>query len=78
MDSTQMCLSKDIIHRSLELLTQLDTMFLLHTSLVPRPHPVMRKNGLLNQVQFLGLVFTLVTDSVTQHYSKCFVPNPHT
>ena len=50
MDSTQMCLSKDIIHRSLELLTQLDTMFVPHTSLVPRPHPVMRKNGLLNQL----------------------------
>ena len=24
-------------------------------SLVPRPHPLMRRNGLVNQVEFLGL-----------------------
>ena len=41
-------------------------------SLIPRPCPVMRKNGLVNQIEFLGLVGTLVT----VHRSKHFVPNP--
>ena len=31
------------------------------TSLVPRPHPLMRRNGLVNQVEFLGLVHTFAT-----------------
>ena len=41
-------------------------------SLILRPCPVMRKNGLVNQVEFLGLVGTLVT----VHCSKHVVPNP--
>ena len=41
-------------------------------SLIPRPCPVMRKNGLVNQVEFLGLVGTLVT----VHCLKHFVSNP--
>ena len=28
------------------------------TSLVPRPHPLTRRNGLVNQVEFLGLAHT--------------------
>ena len=33
-----------------------------HTfSLVPRPHPLMRRNGLVNQVEFLGLAGALAT-----------------
>ena len=29
-------------------------------SLVPRPHPLMRKSSLVNQVKFLGLAYALV------------------
>ena len=29
--------------------------------LVPRPYPLMRRNGLVNQVEFLGLVHTFAT-----------------
>ena len=32
---------------------------LAHISFVPRPHPLTRKNGLVNQVKLLGLVHTL-------------------
>ena len=31
------------------------------SSLVPRPRPLTRRNGLVNQVEFLGLVHTFVT-----------------
>ena len=31
------------------------------TSLVPRPHPLTRRNGLVNQVDFLGLAHTFAT-----------------
>ena len=31
------------------------------TSLVPRPHPLTRRNGLVNQVEFLGLVHAFAT-----------------
>ena len=31
------------------------------SSLVPRPHPLMRRNGLVNQVKFLGLAHALAT-----------------
>ena len=31
------------------------------TSLVPRPHPFTRRNGLVNQVKFLGLAGALAT-----------------
>jgi len=31
------------------------------SSLVPRPHPLMRRNSLVNQVEFLGLVGALAT-----------------
>ena len=30
-------------------------------SLVPRPYPLTRRNGLVNQVEFLGLAGALVT-----------------
>ena len=30
-------------------------------SLVPRPHPLTRRDGLVNQVEFLGLVGALAT-----------------
>ena len=30
-------------------------------SLVPRPHPLTRRNGLVNQVEFLGLAHTFAT-----------------
>ena len=32
-------------------------------SLVPRPHPLTRRNGLVNQVEFLGLAHTFATVS---------------
>ena len=31
------------------------------SSLVPRPHPLTRRNGLVNQVEFLGLMGALAT-----------------
>ena len=37
------------------------TLFGICNSLVPRPHPFMRINGLVNQVKFLGLVHTFGT-----------------
>ena len=37
------------------------TIHLLPPSLVPRPHPLMRRNGLVNQVEFLGLAHTFAT-----------------
>ena len=42
-------------------------------SLGPRPHPLTRGNGLVNQVKFLGLVHTVVTVSssnVEKFYAK--------
>ena len=33
----------------------------VRTSLVPRPHPLTRRNGLVNQVDFLGLAHTFAT-----------------
>ena len=30
-------------------------------SLVPRPHPLMRRNSLVNQVEFLGLAHAFAT-----------------
>ena len=33
----------------------------VHTHLVPRPHPLSWRNGLVNQVEFLGLAHTFVT-----------------
>ena len=42
-------------------------------SFVPRPHPLMRRNGLVNQVEFLGLVHTFATVSpsnVQTFYTK--------
>ena len=30
-------------------------------SLIPRPHPLTRRNNLVNQVEFLGLVHAFVT-----------------
>ena len=31
------------------------------SSLVPRPHPLTRRNGLVNQVEFLGLAHAFAT-----------------
>ena len=40
------------------------TLSLTHcTSLVPRPHPLTRRNSLVNQVEFLGLAQTFATVS---------------
>ena len=33
----------------------------LECSLVPRPLPLMRRNGLVNQVKFLGVAHTFAT-----------------
>ena len=30
-------------------------------SLIPRPHPLTRRNGLVNQVEFLGLAHAFAT-----------------
>ena len=38
-----------------------DSCPLCLTSLVPRPHPLTRRNGLVNQVKFLGLAGALAT-----------------
>ena len=34
-------------------------------SLVPRPHPLTRRNGLVKQVEFLGLAHTFATCNLT-------------
>ena len=36
---------------------------MVHASLIPRPHPLTRRNGLVNQVEFLWLAHTFVTVS---------------
>ena len=33
----------------------------IHKGYGPRPHPLMRRNGLVNQVEFLGLAHTFAT-----------------
>ena len=33
----------------------------MHTCLVPRPHPLTRRNGPVNQVEFLGIVGAFAT-----------------
>ena len=38
-----------------------EIMYFYVISLVPRPHPLMRRNGLVNQVEFLGLEHAFVT-----------------
>ena len=40
-------------------------------SLVPRPHPVMKKNDLVKQVEFIGRTFVTVSPSnvFTDHFS---------
>ena len=42
------------------------------TSLVPRPHPLTRRIGLVYQVEFLGLAH----DFATKQWSKHFAANP--
>ena len=36
-------------------------LWLYFSSLVPRPHPLTRRNGLVNQVEFLGLAHAFAT-----------------
>ena len=38
-----------------------EIMYFYIISLVLRPHPLMRRNGLVNQVEFLGLAHTFAT-----------------
>ena len=42
-------------------------------SLIPRPHPLTKINGLMNQVEFLGLAHALAT---ANKCSRHFVANP--
>ena len=44
------------------------------TSLVPRYHPLMRRNGLMNQVEFLGLAHAFATNNLATF--KPFAFNP--
>ena len=44
--------------KALRVLCEFRTVSNKHASLVPRPHPLMRRNGLVNQVEFLGLAHT--------------------
>ena len=39
------------------------SIILVWSGLVPRPHPLTRRNGLANQVEFLGLAYTFTTMS---------------
>ena len=41
-----------------------------YTSLIPRSHPLTRRNGLVNQIKFLELVHTLTTVSPSNIYAK--------
>ena len=43
------------------LLEQLSQSYMYLLSLVPRPHPLTRRNGLVNQVDFLGLAHSFAT-----------------
>ena len=38
-----------------------ESLVKLSSSLVPRPHPLTRRNGLVNQVEFLGLAHPFAT-----------------
>ena len=42
----------------------------LVASLVPRPHPLTRRNSLVNQVEFLGLVHGFATVNFKTHKSR--------
>ena len=48
----------------------LPVMFYWLPSLVPTSHPLMRRNGLVSQVEFLGLTHTLVTVSPCNVYPE--------
>ena len=41
--------------------TPTNNQILYKPSLVPRPHPLMRRNGLVNQIEFLRLAGALAT-----------------
>ena len=45
-------------------------MFFWLPILVPRPHPLTRRNGLVNQVEFFGLKHTFATESPCNVYPK--------
>ena len=42
----------------------------LDHSLIPRPHPLTRRNGLVNQAKFLGLAHTFASVTLCQTCSK--------
>ena len=44
------------------------------TSLVPRPHSLTRRNGLVNQVKFPGLVHTFATMQSSNDQNTCGQP----
>ena len=56
------CHSKNKVMLAKYLLLQFhDRLTIMKVSLVPRPHPLTRRNGLVNQVDFLGLVHAFAT-----------------
>ena len=67
-----------ISHKPLLPFRLLATCLALHcfsmcwTSLIPRPHPLTRRNHLVNQVEFLGLVHAFCDNQRSKH----FVANP--
>ena len=61
-----MLVNKSLVHKVgapcmtlTDIYSDCDSLLLL--SLVPRPHPLTRRNGLVNQVEFLGLALALAT-----------------
>ena len=59
-----------LIHENLPVLVKVGTaLFILVASLVPRPHPLTRRNGLVNQVKFCELVHNFTTVSPRKQFT---------
>ena len=56
-----LCLHRQTKISILQLLSHSHTTTQVSISLVPRPHPLMKRNGLVNQVKFLGPVYAFPT-----------------
>ena len=54
-------MSHDMIASHHQPIDHPDYITRIYTSLVPRPHSLMRRNGLVNQVELLGLAHTFAT-----------------
>ena len=59
-----------LIHENLPVLVEVGTsLFIVVASLVPRPHPLTRRNGLVNQVKFCELAHNFTTVSPRKQFT---------